>query len=120
MSASTRETQLALYTSPNTMVGQSIGLFGPAGEVVEWFMALVLKTSVGASPPSVRIRPSPLLNTASPVIDWVFLLRHSTRTLRLLRNFGNDRQRISALDEIVPTDEARQDCQIPPGSDRST
>ena len=32
----------------------------PQGEVVEWFMALVLKTSVGASPPSVRIRPSPL------------------------------------------------------------
>ena len=32
---------------------------GPRGEVVEWFMALVLKTSVGASSPSVRIRPSP-------------------------------------------------------------
>ena len=60
MSASTGETQLALYTSPNTMAVQSSGLFGPAGEVVEWFMALVLKTSVGASPPSVRIRPSPL------------------------------------------------------------
>ena len=41
-----------------------------SGEVVEWFMALVLKTSVGASPPSVRIRPSPLL---SPVADWAFL-----------------------------------------------
>ncbi len=94
MSASTGETQLALYTSPNTMVGQSIGLFGPAGEVVEWFMALVLKTSVGASPPSVRIRPSPLLNTASPVNDWAFLMSgRSTGTMRLLRvsrNFGND------------------------------
>ena len=40
-----------------------------SGEVVEWFMALVLKTSVGASPPSVRIRPSPF---NIPVTDWVF------------------------------------------------
>ena len=35
----------------------------PNGEVVEWFMALVLKTSVSAMAPSVRIRPSPFLST---------------------------------------------------------
>ena len=60
MSASTGETQLTLKGSPNTMIGQHQVLPDPFGEVVEWFMALVLKTSVGASPPSVRIRPSPL------------------------------------------------------------
>ena len=31
----------------------------PDGEVAEWFMALVLKTSVGESLPWVRIPPSP-------------------------------------------------------------
>ena len=60
MSASTGETELALNTSTNTVVRQHTLLFDLLGEVVEWFMALVLKTSVGASPPSVRIRPSPL------------------------------------------------------------
>ncbi len=55
----------------------------PLGEVVEWFMALVLKTSVSARAPSVRIRPSPfnkhlkpshslgfLLSCSSPTADW--------------------------------------------------
>ena len=41
------------------MVKQHLVLFDLFGEVVEWFMALVLKTSVDASSPSVRIRPSP-------------------------------------------------------------
>src|SRR5688572_23858272 len=31
----------------------------PKGEVAEWFKAAVLKTAVGASPPWVRIPPSP-------------------------------------------------------------
>ena len=53
------------------MVRQHKLLSDLLGEVVEWFMALVLKTSVGASPPSVRIRPSPLL---SPVDDWAFFM----------------------------------------------
>ena len=70
MSASTGETELAAKGRPNTMVVQCLVLHDLSGEVVEWFMALVLKTSVGASPPSVRIRPSPLL---SPVTDWAFL-----------------------------------------------
>ncbi len=70
MSASTGETELAAKRRPNTMVVQCLVLHDLSGEVVEWFMALVLKTSVGASPPSVRIRPSPLL---SPVTDWAFL-----------------------------------------------
>ncbi len=69
MSASTGETELAAKGCPNTMVVQCLVLHDPFGEVVEWFMALVLKTSVGASPPSVRIRPSPF---NSPVTDWVF------------------------------------------------
>ena len=59
------------------MVRQHKLLSDPLGEVVEWFMALVLKTSVDASSPSVRIRPSPLLNTASPVNDWAFLCLHA-------------------------------------------
>ena len=58
------------------MVRQHKLLSDPLGEVVEWFMALVLKTSVDASSPSVRIRPSPLLNTASQVNDWAFLCLH--------------------------------------------
>ena len=70
MSASTGETELAAKGRPDTIVVQCLALYAPFGEVVEWFMALVLKTSVGASPPSVRIRPSPLL---SPVTDWAFL-----------------------------------------------
>ena len=74
MSASPGETQLDQKASPNTMVRQHMLLSDPLGEVVEWFMALVLKTSVGASPPSVRIRPSPLSNQANPVFDWVFLM----------------------------------------------
>ena len=32
----------------------------PLGEVTEWPIVLVSKTSVGASPPRVRIPPSPL------------------------------------------------------------
>ena len=71
MSASTGQTELAAKGCPNTMVVQCLVLHDPFGEVVEWFMALVLKTSVGASPPSVRIRPSPLL---SPVDDWAFFM----------------------------------------------
>ena len=71
MSASTGETELAAKRRPNTMVVQCLVLHDLSGEVVEWFMALVLKTSVGASPPSVRIRPSPLL---SPVADWAFFM----------------------------------------------
>ena len=71
MSASTGETELAAKGRPNTMVVQCLVLHDLSGEVVEWFMALVLKTSVGASPPSVRIRPSPLL---SPVADWAFFM----------------------------------------------
>ena len=71
MSASTGETELAAKRRPNTMVLQCLVLHDLFGEVVEWFMALVLKTSVGASPPSVRIRPSPLL---SPVADWAFFM----------------------------------------------
>src|SRR5215470_2550683 len=35
-----------------------------SGEVVEWFKAPVLKTGVGASPPWVRIPPSPPTNLA--------------------------------------------------------
>ena len=35
--------------------------FGPSGGVAERFNALVLKTSEGESPPSVRIRPPPPL-----------------------------------------------------------
>ena len=69
MSASTGETELANKGGLNIMVVQCFVLHDPFGEVVEWFMALVLKTSVGASPPSVRIRPSPF---NSPVTDWVF------------------------------------------------
>ena len=69
MSASPSETELDRKASPNTMVRQHKLLSDPLGEVVEWFMALVLKTSVDASSPSVRIRPSPL---NSPVTDWVF------------------------------------------------
>ena len=74
MSASTGQTELAAKRRPNTMVVQCLVLHDLFGEVVEWFMALVLKTSVGASPPSVRIRPSPLSNQANPVFDWVFLM----------------------------------------------
>ena len=59
MSASPSETELDRKASPNTMVRQQMLLSEPLGEVVEWFMALVLKTSVDASSPSVRIRPSP-------------------------------------------------------------
>ena len=77
MSASTGQTELAAKGCPNTMVVQCLVLHDPFGEVVEWFMALVLKTSVDASSPSVRIRPSPLLNTASPVNDWAFLCLHA-------------------------------------------
>lgn len=77
MSASPSETELDRKASPNTMVRQHKLLSDPLGEVVEWFMALVLKTSVDASSPSVRIRPSPLLNTASPVNDWAFLCLHA-------------------------------------------
>ena len=77
MSASTGQTELAAKGCPNTMVVQCLVLHNPLGEVVEWFMALVLKTSVDASSPSVRIRPSPLLNTKSPVNDWVFLCLHA-------------------------------------------
>ena len=33
--------------------------FMPFGGVAEWLNALVLKTSEGESPPSVRIRPPP-------------------------------------------------------------
>ena len=51
MSASPGETELDQKASPNTMVRQHMLLSDPHGEVVEWFMALVLKTSVGASPP---------------------------------------------------------------------
>ena len=76
MSASPGETELGRKAFPNTMVRQHKLLSDPLGEVVEWFMALVLKTSVDASSPSVRIRPSPLLNTASPVNDWAFLCLH--------------------------------------------
>ena len=71
MSASTGETELAAKGRPNTMVVQCLVLHDLSGEVVEWFMALVLKSSVGASPPAVRIRPSPLL---SPVADWAFFM----------------------------------------------
>ena len=46
----------------------------PLGEVVEWFMALVLKTSVSARAPSVRIRPSPCFNQAMPSQRLGFLL----------------------------------------------
>ena len=66
MSASTGETELAAKGRPNTMVVQCLVLHDLSGEVVEWFMALVLKTSVGASPPSVRIRPSPLHKQLKP------------------------------------------------------
>ena len=51
MSASTGQTELAAKGRPNTMVVQCLVLHDLFGEVVEWFMALVLKTSVGASPP---------------------------------------------------------------------
>ena len=77
MSASPGETELGRKAFPNTMVRQHKLLSDPLGEVVEWFMALVLKTSVDASSPSVRIRPSPLLNTKSPVNDWAFLCLHA-------------------------------------------
>ena len=77
MSASPGETELGRKAFPNTMARQQLVLSDPLGEVVEWFMALVLKTSVDASSPSVRIRPSPLLNTASPVNDWAFLCLHA-------------------------------------------
>ena len=60
MSASPGETELGRKAFPNTMARQQLVLSDPLGEVVEWFMALVLKTSVDASSPSVRIRPSPL------------------------------------------------------------
>ena len=44
MSASTGETELAAKGRPNTMVVQCLVLHDLSGEVVEWFMALVLKT----------------------------------------------------------------------------
>jgi hypothetical protein len=40
------------------------------GEVVEWFMALVLKTSVSSRAPWVRIPPSPLIETTANLDDW--------------------------------------------------
>ena len=43
MSASTGETELAAKGRPNTMVVQCLVLHDLSGEVVEWFMALVLK-----------------------------------------------------------------------------
>ena len=45
MSASTGETELAAKGCPNTMVVQCLVLHDPFEEVVEWFMALVLKTN---------------------------------------------------------------------------
>ena len=44
MSASTGETELAAKGRPNTKVVQCLVLHDLSGEVVEWFMALVLKT----------------------------------------------------------------------------
>lgn len=38
---------------------------GPPGEVTEWPIVLVSKTSVGASPPRVRIPPSPYSKPAA-------------------------------------------------------
>ena len=40
------------------------------GEVTEWPIVLVSKTSVGASPPRVRIPPSPLVSEAVIVTRW--------------------------------------------------
>ena len=68
MSASTGETELAAKGRPNTMVVQCLVLHDLSGEVVEWFMALVLKTSVGASSPSVRIRPSPFQKPSQKLV----------------------------------------------------
>lgn len=42
------------------------------GEVAEWFMALVLKTSEGESPPWVQIPPSPPYKRTGCQIDIQF------------------------------------------------
>ncbi len=45
----------------------------PCGEVAEWFMALVLKTSDSSRGPGVRIPPSPPFSNC-----FAFLFREST------------------------------------------
>ena len=47
------------YQGLLSLMCRAYGL-GTSGEVVEWFMALVLKTSVSSRAPWVRIPPSPL------------------------------------------------------------
>ena len=73
---------LSVY-HPLPIVGQGSGMEHPSspGEVTEWPIVLVSKTSVGASPPRVRIPPSPFIRHQSPE-------QIATQSVRAIPLFG--------------------------------
>ena len=71
---------------------------GTLGEVTEWPIVLVSKTSVGASSPRVRIPPSPLSNKAPAVMLVAAgacvesLMAESLSVLKAIRCFWFERR----------------------------
>ena len=60
---------------PFAILFRRLKLNSPFGGVVEWFKALVLKTSVSARAPWVRIPPPPLANSIKLIFELKLLLK---------------------------------------------
>ncbi len=86
MASGLRRSQVTVYDPAPRCLSQLPGR-GP-GEVTEWPIVLVSKTSVGASSPRVRIPPSPLDRVPkSHTYDgsWVFAFWTDRLVIKMMR-----------------------------------